>query len=486
MSDGAALLDQAHALLTRYCVLPSPEAADAVVLWCAATHALPVLPFAPRLSVRSATKRSGKSRVLDVVTALSHRPLKTVNATVAAIFRSLADTHPPTMIFDEVDTMFGSPKVAERNEDLRGLLNAGFERGNPSLRCVGPQQIPTEFPSFSMAALAGIGTLPDTIEDRSVIIHMRRRKPGEKVTPFRIMRDQPVIVETGRLLGAWLGTDEARDRLRAAEPLSDLEDRAADVWEGLLAVADLAGRDWPERSRAAARRLLAETGVDEQETSLPVRLLHDIRLAWRNTPGDFVSTSVLLQHLKRVEDGPWSEMDITPHRIGRMLREFGITAKHNSAKTQRGYRRTDFADAWERYPAHDTDPADSDPPSFPRDPGRSPAGEPSEASVSVHTPSDQAQRPDALPDALDVPLKASGKASHGFRRSNGIRTLTDASDTYPGGQPASGPDAEYRQPGPGPTGADMPCDSCRATPTRIDKSGARYCPACAPRLFTAA
>lgn len=407
--NGAELLDEAHKLLTTYCALPSPEAADAIVLWCAATHALPALPFAPRLSVRSATKRSGKSRVLEIISPLSHRPLATVNATVAAIFRSLGGDHPPTLIFDEVDSIFGSRKVAENNEDLRGLINAGFERGKPALRCSGPSLIPTEFATFAMGALAGIGSLPDTIEDRSIIIHMKRRKPSEAVRPFRVRRDRPALDELGQRLAAWLQQADVIAVLDVAQPETDLEDRAADVWEGLLMVAGLAGGDWPERARRASKRLTAESASDESETSMPVQLLQDLREAFEFIKSDHVPTEILLKHVKDLDGTPWSDMDLTAHRLGRMLREFGIKSTRDTTGNKRGYRRADFTDAWERYPAAHA----------------------SEASESVNTPPDQAKRSDTSSDALAVPLKASEQVSERFRRSDPISDGSDASDAYP-------------------------------------------------------
>lgn len=116
--------------------------------------------------VRSAEKRSGNSRLLEVIDCTCHRPLWAVNATVAAIFRSLGGDHPPTLLLDEADALFGSKKVAENNEDLRGLLNAGHQRGLRVLRTLGPKQEPCEFATFAVAALAGIGAMPYTIEDR--------------------------------------------------------------------------------------------------------------------------------------------------------------------------------------------------------------------------------------------------------------------------------------------------------------------------------
>ena len=162
-------------------------------------------------------------------------------------------------------------KVAEQNEDLRKLLNAGHQRGRPALRCVGPLQTPTEFQTFAMVALAGIGKLPDTITDRAVNISMQRRASGESVSQFRSRRDGPVLAALRDRLAAW--AKERIDELSKAEPDLPVDDRAADTWEPLVAVADAAGGDWPKLARSACRAIESATaranedGVAECQTS---------------------------------------------------------------------------------------------------------------------------------------------------------------------------------------------------------------------------
>ena len=102
---------------------------------------------------------------------LAPSPMLAVNATPAALFRAVADLeHRPTVLFDEIDTIFG-PRAKE-NEELRGLLNAGHRRSGVAYRCVGEgtQQEVKEFPAYAAVALAGIGDLPDTILSRSIVI----------------------------------------------------------------------------------------------------------------------------------------------------------------------------------------------------------------------------------------------------------------------------------------------------------------------------
>ena len=193
--DGAELLDEVHATLTRYVAFANKHQPVAVALWIIATHALVAWQHATRLIITSPRKRCGKSRLLDVVAGLAYSALLCVNATTAAIFRSIGNDEPqiPTLMFDEADALWGTKRAAENNEDLRALLNAGFQRDRPAWRCVGPQQIPTDFNTFAMAALAGIGRPPDTITDRGLGVDLKRRGPGETVAPFRMRRDGPAL-----------------------------------------------------------------------------------------------------------------------------------------------------------------------------------------------------------------------------------------------------------------------------------------------------
>src|ERR671936_3006683 len=181
-TQGAALLAELHTALCRYVVLPSGEATDAVTLWVAATHAQPAWEHAPRLAVVSPLKRCGKSRLLDVVAETCHGPLITINATIAAVVRSLGDD-PPTLLVDEADTLWGTRKQADANEDLRGLLNAGHQRNRPMLRWDVTSRELERLDTFAMAMLAAIGELPDTITDRAVVIRMRRRARASASTP---------------------------------------------------------------------------------------------------------------------------------------------------------------------------------------------------------------------------------------------------------------------------------------------------------------
>lgn len=348
----AELLEDLHEALLRYVVFPSPASAHAVTLWIAATHAQPAWQHATRLIVKSPEKRCGKSRLLDLIEATCHRPLVTVNATVAAIFRSLDPKDPPTLIFDEADPIFGKKNV-ENTEELRGLLNAGFQRNRPALRCVGPQQTPTEFPTFAMAALAAIGdVIPDTITDRAVVMPMRRRAPGERVSSYRHRRDAEPLRELGAELGAVIRND--LDALEHAEPVMPVEDRAADTWEPLVAVADLAGGVWPRRARAAATVLTAEADAAAVEESLGMKLLTDIKTVFDTIKKPAISSEELVAALLKLPESPWEHFGFTQNDLARRLRPYGVRPDRvrpdgPDGRQVRGYKLEDLEDVFGRY-----------------------------------------------------------------------------------------------------------------------------------------
>ncbi|MCL2090266.1 MAG: DUF3631 domain-containing protein [Micrococcales bacterium] len=358
--DGAQLLDQVRAAVRRYVILPDEHAEVGVTLWVAATHAVPAWAHAARLVIRAPEKRCGKSRLLDLVEAMCHQPLITVNISSSALYRSVGMTasDPPTLLIDEADAIFG-PKAAESAEDLRGLLNAGHGRNRPAMRYDAGTRRVEKIDTFAMAALAGIGQMPDTIEDRAVVVRMRRRAPGERVAPYRVRRDGPPLDRLRARLHTWVR--DSLTHLGAAVPVMPVEDRAADTWEPLVAVADLASGHWPDLARQAAVALTASRDAGAQQ-STQTRLLTDCRTVWGAV--DALPTADLLDRLKADPEAPWATWagtGLTPHKLGAMLREFDITSRtlRFSTGQAKGYARADFTDAWARYcpPGTDLTPA---------------------------------------------------------------------------------------------------------------------------------
>jgi hypothetical protein len=347
-ADGAELLGQLAAALTRYVVLPSAESADAVTCWIAASHGQQAFEHATRLVIKSPEKRCGKSRLMDVIEATCGQPMITVNISPAALVRSIGDD-PPTLLLDEADTVFGRKAGADQHEDLRGILNAGHQRNRPYVRWDVATRSRENCPTFAMAALAAIGDMPDTIEDRAVIIHMRRRAAGETARPFRQRRDRPALRELGERVGAWVS--EHLDELRDAEPAMPLEDREADTWEPLIAIGDLAGGDWPARIRKAAEVLTA--AASDSQASLGVRLLTDLRNVFADEPQ--LASAQIIARLCAMPEAPWSTLakgaPIDQRKLATLLRPYDVRPHtvRIGPDTPRGYEAADLHDAWARY-----------------------------------------------------------------------------------------------------------------------------------------
>lgn len=318
----ASSLDEVVAVLHRYVAWPSREAADAVALWIAATHAQRVAEHATRLFLMSPVKRCGKSRALDLVAALSRRVLIAANLSPAALYRSMSEADPLTVVLDEADAIFkGNRTASEGREDLRGLLNAGFGRNRPVPRYnVDTRQVES-FPTFAMVALAAIGRLPDTIEDRAVIIRLQRRAAGEEVAGLR-QRDLAALKPLRARLAGWIGA-HLKD-LELADPVLPVADRAADCWMPLVAIADLAGGTWPERARIACLKL---TGNADEDDSAGIMLLQDLATFYADRADGFAPTAAILDYLNTLEERPWPDWNgrpLTARNLARLLKPFNV------------------------------------------------------------------------------------------------------------------------------------------------------------------
>jgi hypothetical protein len=351
------LLDAVEIMLRRFVVFRTEAQSIATTLWIAHTHAIEIADQTPYLAVTSAEKQSGKTRLIEVAELLVRNPCQTAHISAAALYRTIAEER-PTLLFDEIDTVFGK-RVSPETESLRKILNAGHRRGAAVRLCVGEgrNQKVGKFDVFCAKLLSGIGTLPDTVSDRSIHIRLQRRRRTEHVERFRVRHVEPDAAHLRQALEESLA--HASDKLRTARPVLpvELDDRSQDGWEPLLAIADLAGGDWPGAGRAAAVDL-AHTAVHDDE-SLGVLALGHIREAFDGA--ERLSTEDLLRSLTERDDGPWADWwgrDIEDDRIkgpasklSRILKPFEVAPEkyRDGVITKRGYLRENLEPVWERY-----------------------------------------------------------------------------------------------------------------------------------------
>lgn len=345
-------LDEAEGFLRRFVAYPSEAAATAHVLWCGHAHLVDAFDNSPRIAFLSPEPGSGKSRALEVTEPLVPRPVVTVNASSSYVFRKISDEAGlPTLLMDEVDAIFGRPSDA--SEDLRGLLNSGYRRGATAGRAAirGKEIVTEEWPSFCPVAMAGLNALPDTLMTRSIVVHMKRRRPDETVEPYR----RRVYKEQGeriyQRLAEW--ADSVRVELLDAWPElpPGIEDRDADVWEPIIAVADAVGGDWPERARKAAVEMVNE--AKSKPATLGIRLLTDLKTVFG--ADHRLSTNEILDRLHKLETAPWSNIKGEPigaRFLATQLAKYEVPTNNTfkiNGKPVKGYTVAELTDAWDRY-----------------------------------------------------------------------------------------------------------------------------------------
>jgi hypothetical protein len=347
--DGAALLDAVRAFLSRFVAFPTDHALTAATLWAAHTHLMSAWENTARLALLSPEPGSGKTRVLEVLELLTPEPMHVLNASPAAIFRTIEKDR-PVLLLDEVDTVF-SRNGKDDDQDLRGLLNSGYRRGATIPRCSGPLHEVRMFPTFCAVALAGLGDLPDTLMTRSVIIRMRRRAPGEHVEPFRRRLHGGEGEALCKQLAAWSKAIVGEVTDVYPDLPTGITDRPADVWEPLLAVADAAGGEWPELARQACVALV-KAAQSTDSGSLGVRLLTDLRAVFGAS--QTLSTETILTGLHALPEAPWSDLRGKPldaRGLARRLSAYEVqsTKVKIDGRPVQGYRREHLWDTWQRY-----------------------------------------------------------------------------------------------------------------------------------------
>jgi hypothetical protein len=193
----------------------------------------------------------------------------------AALLR-IIETHRPTLLLDEIDAAMKADR--EMAEALRGIINSGFDRAGAryimNVPLPGGGYEPRQFSTWAPQLLSGIGTLPETVRDRAIEICMVRKRSDEGVRRLR-QKDGGDLNVLCRKAARWAHDNVEKLRSSSPKTPTGLDDRAADAWEPLFAIAHLAGGDWPERACKAALELCGE-GVKEDD-EIGTVLLVDIR-----------------------------------------------------------------------------------------------------------------------------------------------------------------------------------------------------------------
>jgi hypothetical protein len=341
-------------MISLFVVLPK-WAVETLALWILHTYAFKLRDISTYIGLESPEHRCGKTTLVTVLTKLASRCLTSNNISAPALFRAIQE-YQPTLIIDEADTFLPG------NEELRGILNAGYRRDTAYVvRIAQVTPAPndeTPNPSSAMGLvsfscwcpklISRIGRLPTTLADRCIIIRMDRKTPNEVCERLRKLDGRKLQEQCARFVL------DHRAAIAQAEPLlpESLHDRAADIWEPLLALADLAGGDWPELARQAAVGLSASA----QDNNPMGSLLMDIFALFINSGKDRLPTRDLVAGLNTYfSDRPWMDLrkgkEATEIWLSKQLRPYGISPRTHrfDGRLAKGYEQADFQEAFRRY-----------------------------------------------------------------------------------------------------------------------------------------
>jgi putative DNA primase/helicase len=343
--DGAVLLEAIRKELNRYCVLPK-HGDLAIGLWVLHAWTLDACDITPFLALSSPEKRCGKTRVLIVLYWLTPRSELASNISASALFRYVEDVC-PTLLIDEADSF------VRDNEELRGILNCGHTRtASHVIRNVeinGAYKA-RRFSTWAPKAIATIRVLADTHADRSIIIPMQRKAPSQPVERLR-SGDTDEFRDLRSQARRW--AEDHVSSLANANPEipKGLNDRQADNWRPLLAIAEAVGGNWPSLARDAAKAL---SGTDLAEDSISVELLTDVSKIFETLGVPEITTTELVAELVKDDARPWAhwkhDKPITARALARMLKPFHVFPQevYHPARGQ-GYVRELFEQACAPY-----------------------------------------------------------------------------------------------------------------------------------------
>jgi hypothetical protein len=358
------LLEICFKWILRFVVLADAEAII-LAFWLLHCWAFDAAVTTPYIHVRSPEKESGKTTLMKVLKAVARFPRFCSSISPAALARVVGKDK-PSLFLDELDAQMKGDH--ERAQDIRGVLDSGYEIDGNYTRCMGKNHEVVNFPTFCPKVLAGIGELWDTVESRSIHIEMRRRLPHETVEALRTRRIQNDATPIREALQGWQN-GKVVDLLNQIEvaDVPELGNRQMDISEPLLQIAQLAGNGWPAKLLKALRDIFGHKST-EDDGSTSVLLLYDIRDIFAKPERDEIPSRDMVAALNEIEGRPWAEWSkgrgLSPNNLARLLKKYHIypTNLRVRVNVPKGYRRVDFEDAWERYCSH---PKTTSPPSSP-------------------------------------------------------------------------------------------------------------------------
>jgi hypothetical protein len=349
--DLAELLMELSIKTARYVAMPRHFQMTAAVLWAAHAwtydHDIPV--HSPMLAATSPDPTSGKSTLISVLGYATPRFRLNIETTGPTLYR-FVDQYKPTLGLDEADDIF------HRRSDLKHIINAGWTRGSriPRQEKINGVWTTLFFDPFCPKMIGLLGkNLPHATRTRCIELRMEPKRDDERAEDFD-QRDDAEFAVLRRKFARWAADNAAA--LKDAKPImpGSITNRAAANWKLLLAIADLAGSQWPVRAREAAERLTRT----RHRPSLGVQMLAEFKEYAISTGKKLVTSEAMEAYLRSDPTSVWADYNrggpITQRQIAILLEQYEIYPRplHPTGRkdfARRGYKISQFTDAFARY-----------------------------------------------------------------------------------------------------------------------------------------
>ena len=347
------LIEDIQKYIKRFSTFPAIDYSLPLALWAIGTQVYPHFDSYPYLVVTSATKRSGKTRLAEILSFISSNPVSSGAMTPASMFKTMADER-PTIFIDEAESL-----SSEAASNMRVVLNMGYRKGQTVRRVVG-QEV-REYEVYCPKCFILIGDVYDTLKDRSIIIRMRRGEAAERFVFEPVKAEGAVLREK---IHQWIEENESAliNSFTTFKGIEFLTDRDEEIWTPLFVLCqmiaperikelqqlavDIATEKTQESRRYSELENQEEKAADDEYAQ---RLLRDVASIIDGKK--YLPTSEILERLRAIPTAPWRVYKgegITMHSLSTMLSRFGVAPSNvqigrgrANRKVVKGYRALD-------------------------------------------------------------------------------------------------------------------------------------------------
>lgn len=355
------LVQRIETYIQDFVTLADPHYSLPIALWMIGTFCFPDFDAYPYLCITSPTKRSGKTRLSEMITFACSNP-RNFGAVSSAIYR-LIETEKPTIVFDEAETL-----SSEAASTMRAVLNVGYRRGATIPRTVG--QTIKEFQTYCPKIFVLIGDVYDTLRDRSIVITMQRAETRRRFT-YDVAKAEGGEIREAMSAAVSANLGNIQHGFQAHKGLPFLMDRDEEIWTSLFVLCEvfckdrireleIAAVDMSTEKTQESRRYvdLREAESKATEDEYAKRLLTDLYALFAVNGHTVIRTEEVLDMLKGIPTAPWRKFrgeGLDHHDLSNMLSRFGVRpvrvqygSGRENRKQYRGYKRKDVEKALQK------------------------------------------------------------------------------------------------------------------------------------------